>query len=149
MEVILTKDVENLGFEFEVVSVKPGYGRNFLIPQGLAKLATPQNVEELNKVLEARKAEEEALVAEANKIIDAVKGLEIVIPAKVGEGDKLFGSINNADLTDLLNKKGVNVERKHVSILGRNIKRLGTYTAIIKPHRTVETELSFDVVPEA
>ena len=149
MEVILTKDVENLGFEFEVVSVKPGYGRNFLIPQGLAKLATPVNVEELNKVLDARKAEEEALVAEANKIIDAVKGLEIVIPAKVGEGDKLFGSINNEDLTDLLNKKGVNVERKHVSILGRNIKRLGTYTAIIKPHRTVETELSFDVVPEA
>ncbi|QAR31093.1 50S ribosomal protein L9 [Ornithobacterium rhinotracheale] len=148
MQVILTKDVENLGFEFEVVSVKPGYGRNFLIPQGLAKLATPKNIEELNKVLEDRKAHEEALIAEANKIIEAVKGLELVIAAKVGEGDKLFGSVNNADLTDLLNQKGVQVERKHVSILGRNIKRLGTYTAIVKPHRSVQTEISFDIVPE-
>ncbi|MGV4439620.1 50S ribosomal protein L9 [Ornithobacterium rhinotracheale] len=148
MQVILTKDVENLGFEFEVVSVKPGYGINFLIPQGLAKLATPKNIEELNKVLEDRKAHEEALIAEANKIIEAVKGLELVIAAKVGEGDKLFGSVNNADLTDLLNQKGVNVERKHVSILGRNIKRLGSYTAIVKPHRSVQTEISFDIVPE-
>lgn len=148
MDVILTKDVENLGFEFEVVSVKPGYGRNYLIPQGLAKLATPANREELNKVLDDRKAHEEELMAEAKKIIDAVKDLEIAIAAKVGEGDKLFGSINNADLTEVLNKKGVEVERKHVTILGRNIKRLGTYTAVIKPHRNVETELTFEVISE-
>lgn len=148
MNIILQEDVENLGFEFEVVTVKPGYGRNFLIPQGKAKLATPKNVEELNKILDARREEEAAAIAKANDIIASMEGLEIVMPAKVGEGDKLFGSINNADLTKFLNNKGVNVERKHVQILGKNIKRLGKYTALVKPHREVQKEISFDVIPE-
>lgn len=148
MDIILTKDVENLGFEYEIVSVKPGYARNFLIPKGAAKLATPANREALEKTLAERKAEEDALIAEAQKIVDAVKELEISIAAKVGEGDKLFGSINNADLTEILAGKGVEVERKHVSIMGKTIKRLGSYTAVIKPHREVFTELEFNVVAE-
>lgn len=148
MEVILKQDIENLGFEFEVVDVKPGYGRNFLIPQGKAELATPAAKEALNKVLAERKAEEDALIAKANEIITALNDVELKLTAKVGEGDKLFGSINNADLTEALNKKGVEVERKHVQIMGRNIKRLGQYTAIIKPHREVHTEYVFDVIAE-
>lgn len=148
MNIILQEDVENLGFEFEVVTVKPGYGRNFLIPQGKAKLATPKNVEELNKILDARREEEAAAIAKANEIIASMDGLEIAMTAKVGEGDKLFGSINNADLTKFLNNKGVNVERKHVQILGKNIKRLGKYSALVKPHREVQKEISFDVIPE-
>lgn len=148
MEVILKQDIENLGFEFEVVDVKPGYGRNFLIPQGKAELATPAAKEALGKVLAERKAEEDALIAKANEIITALNGVELKLTAKVGEGDKLFGSINNADLTEALNKKGVEVERKHVQIMGRNIKRLGQYTAIIKPHREVHTEYVFDVIAE-
>lgn len=146
MEVILNKDIENLGFEFEIVSVKPGYGRNFLIPQGLAKLATPANREELAKILEERREQEEAAIAKANEIVASMKGVSIELTAKVGEGDKLFGSINNADLTKYLNDKGVNVERKHIQILGKNIKRLGRYSALLKPHREVEYEFSFDVV---
>lgn len=148
MKVILQEDIENLGFEYEVVNVKPGYARNFLIPQKKAKLAIPNNMEELNQILESRKELEEAAIAKANEIVDSMKGLEIAIPAKVGEGDKLFGSINNADLTKYLNKNGVNVERKHVQILGKNIKRLGHYHGVVKAHRDVEYEFTFDVVPE-
>lgn len=148
MNVILQEDLENLGFEFEVVSVKPGYARNYLIPQGKAKLATPKNMEELNKVMESRKEQEEAAIASAKEIVASMEGLTIELPAKVGEGDRLFGSINNADLTDFLNKNGVNVERKHVQILGKNIKRLGHYHGVVKPHRDVQHEFSFDVIAE-
>lgn len=148
MNVILQEDLDNLGFEFEVVNVKPGYARNFLIPQGKAKLATPKNMEELNKIMDSRREQEEAAIATANEIVKSMEGLVIEIPAKVGEGDKLFGSINNADLTDYLNKNGVNVERKHVQILGKNIKRLGHYHGLVKPHRDVEHEFTFDVVAE-
>lgn len=148
MDVILNKDIENLGFEYEIVSVKPGYGRNFLIPQGLAKLATPANREVLNKILEDRREQEEVAIAKAKKIVSSIEGLTIEISAKVGEGDKLFGSINNADLTKYLNDKGVEIERKHVQILGKNIKRLGRYHVLVKPHRDVAREFTFDVVPE-
>lgn len=148
MDVILQEDFENLGFEYEVVSVKPGYARNFLFPQGKAKLATPKNLEELNAIMESRKEHEEAAMATANAIVSSMEGLEIAIPAKVGEGDKLFGSINNADLTEFLNSKGVEVERKHVQILGKTIKRLGHYHGLIKPHRDVEHEFTFDVIAE-
>lgn len=102
MKVILQEDIENLGFEYEVVNVKPGYARNFLIPQKKAKLAIPSNMDELNQILDERKEIEEAAIAKANSIVESMKGLEITIPAKVGEGDKLFGSINNADLTKYL-----------------------------------------------
>ncbi|MGV4502167.1 50S ribosomal protein L9, partial [Ornithobacterium rhinotracheale] len=98
-------------FDFEVVSVNQCYVRYFLIPQGLSNLATPYYIDLLNIFLEDCKAHEEALLAEANTIIEAVNGLEVVIAAKVGEGDKLFGSVNHADLTDLVNQQGVNVER--------------------------------------
>ena len=107
MNVILKQDVEGLGFEFEVVSVKPGYARNFLIPRGLAIVATPKNVEELNKVLEARKAEEDKLVAAAKEKVAKLDSLEVKIEAKVGSGDKLFGSVNNGDLAAALQAKGV------------------------------------------
>lgn len=148
MKIILLEDIENLGFEYEVVSVKPGYARNYLIPQKKAKLAIQKNLDELNAVLESRREIEAAAIAKAQTIVDAMKGLEVVLTAKVGEGDKLFGSINNADLTEYLNGKGVNVERKHVQILGKNIKRLGRYNAVVKPHREVQVEFAFDVVAE-
>ena len=148
MNVILQEDLENLGFQYEVVSVKPGYARNFLIPTGKAKLAIAKNMEELNAILESRKEQEEAAIAKAKAVVSSMEGLEIAIPAKVGEGERLFGSINNADLTAFLNKNGVEVERKHVQILGKTIKRLGHYHGLVKPHRDVEHEFTFDVIAE-
>ena len=90
MEIILKKDVENLGLEFDTVNVKPGYARNFLMPQGIAVLATPKNKAILAETLEARKEEEAKLIAAANAIVDKLKKTTTTIAAKVGTGDKLF-----------------------------------------------------------
>ncbi len=149
MNVILRQDVEGLGFEFEVVSVKPGYARNFLIPRGLASVATPNNVKALNEVLEARKAEEATLIAAAKEKAAKLDGLVVKIDAKVGSGDKLFGSINNADLAEALIKAGVEIEKKNIRIPGNTIKRLGKYEAKVRFHRDVEVDFGFEIVPDA
>lgn len=149
MQIILKKDVENLGLEFDTVNVKPGYARNFLLPQGIALLATPKNIAALEATLEARKEEEAKLIAAANAVVDQLKKTTISIPAKVGSGDKLFGSINNADLVAALAKAGVKVDKKYIKIPGNTIKRTGKVTAIIRLHRSVEYNFEFDVVSDA
>lgn len=148
MEVILKQDVENLGLEFDVVNVKPGYARNFLIPQGFALLATPKNKATLEATLKEREAEEAALVKAANDIVAKLREVTVTIPAKVGTGDRLFGSVNNHDLAEALAKGGVAVDKKYIKIPGNTIKRLGKYTAKIRLHRTVEYDYSFDVVSD-
>ena len=149
MDIILKKDVENLGLEFDTVSVKPGYARNFLLPQGIALLATPKNKAALAETLEARKDEEAKLVAAANTIVDQLKKTNITIATKVGSGDKLFGSINNANLSEELSKVGVQVDRKYIKIPGNNIKRTGKFSALIRFHREVEYNYEFEVVSDA
>lgn len=148
MDIILKQDVENLGFEFEIVSVKPGYARNYLIPQGKAVIATAKKKEELNAILEARKAEEAALIAVATEKSSKLNGLEIKIEAKVGSGDRLFGSVNNGDLADALVKAGVEIEKKNIKIPGNTIKRLGKNIAKIRFHREVEVDFEFEVVAD-
>ena len=148
MDIILKQDVENLGFEFEIVSVKPGYARNFLIPQGKAVIATTKQREELAKTLESRKAEEAALISAAQEKSSKLNSLEVKIEAKVGSGDKLFGSVNNADLAEALNKAGVEIEKKNIKIPGNTIKRMGKNTAKIRFHREVEVDFEFEVVAD-
>ena len=149
MEIILKQDVENLGLEFDTVNVKPGYARNFLLPQGIALLATPKNKATLEATLESRKEEEAKLVATANAVVDQLKKTSITIPAKVGSGDKLFGSINNADLAAALSKAGVSIEKKYIKIPGNTIKRTGKVTAIVRLHRSVEYNFEFEIVSDA
>ncbi|MBS1571138.1 MAG: 50S ribosomal protein L9 [Bacteroidetes bacterium] len=149
MEIILKKDVENLGLEFDTVNVKPGYARNFLIPQGFALLATPKNKAALEATLEARKEEEAKLIATANGIVEQLKKISLTIATKVGSGNKLFGSINNANLSEELAKAGVTVDRKYIKIPGNNIKTAGKFTALIRLHRNVEYNFDFDVVSDA
>lgn len=149
MEIILKKDVENLGLEFDTVNVKPGYARNFLIPQGIAVLATPKNKTALEATLESRKEEEAKLVAEANAKVDQLKKTAITIATKVGTGDKLFGSINNANLSEELAKAGVEIDRKYIKIPGNTIKRTGKFSALIRLHRNVEYNYEFDIVSDA
>ena len=149
MDIILKKDVENLGLEFDTVSVKPGYARNFLLPQGLAVLATPKNKAALEATLEARKEEEAKLIAAANAIVDQLKKTVITIEAKVGSGDKLFVSINNANLSEELAKAGVEVDKKYIKIPGSTIKRTGKFSALIRLHRNVEHTYEFDVISDA
>lgn len=149
MEIILKKDVENLGLEFDTVNVKPGYARNFLLPQGLALLATPKNKAALEATLEARKEEEAKLVAAANAIVEKLKKTTVTIATKVGAGDKLFGSINNINLSEALAKAGVEVDKKYIKIPGNTIKRTGKFEALIRLHRNVEYNYAFEVVSDA
>lgn len=149
MDIILKTDVENLGLEFDTVNVKPGYARNYLLPKGLGLLATPKNKAALAETLEARKEEEAKLVATANSVVDQLKKTNITIATKVGSGDKLFGSINNANLSEELSKAGVQVDKKYIKIPGNTIKRTGKVTAIIRLHRNVEHNFEFEIVSDA
>jgi len=149
MEIILKKDVENLGFTNDVVSVKNGYGRNYLIPQGLAVLATPSAKKVLAETLKQRAHKEQKLVDDAKAEAAKLNGLEIKIAAKVGEGDKLFGSVSNADLAEALAAHKISLDKKFITVQGGLVKRLGNYNAKVRFHRDVIAELSFDVVAEA
>jgi large subunit ribosomal protein L9 len=149
MELILKRDVENLGFADDIVNVKNGFGRNFLIPQGAAVLATPSARKVLAENLKQRAYKEKRVIDDAQKEADKLKDLEVKITSKTGDGDKLFGSVNNADLSAALEKAGVSVDRKFISIPGNNIKRLGSYEASIRFHRDVVVPFAFDVIAEA
>lgn len=149
MELILKEDVQDLGFKDDIVSVKNGYGRNFLIPQGLATLATPSAKKVLAENLKQRAHKEKKIIDAANKTAEALKQLEIRIPAKVGAGDKLFGSVTTIDLTAALDKEGHQIDRKFINIKGGAIKRVGPYEAVIRLHREVVVEFPFEVIAEA
>ena len=149
MELILKKDVANLGFQDDIVTVKNGYGRNYLIPKGYAILATASAKKVLAETLKQRAYKEESIVKEAQKAADAIKVLEIKIPAKVGTGDKLFGSVSNNEVAEALASEGVAVDKKFISVSGGLIKRLGKYNASIRLHRDVIVELPFNVIAEA
>ena len=149
MELILKKDVANLGFQDDLVSVKNGYGRNFLIPQGYAILATSSAKKVLAETLKQRAFKDAKIIKEAQKIADAIKDLEIKIAAKDGAGDKLFGSESNADLADAIAKEGSEIEKKYITISGGLVKRLGKYDAKVRLHRDVIVEMSFDVIAES
>ncbi|PZD78228.1 50S ribosomal protein L9 [Mesonia sp. K7] len=149
MELILKKDVENLGFADDVVTVKNGYGRNYLIPQGFAELATPSAKKMLAETLKQRAYKEQKNIDEAKKNAEKANGIELKLTAKAGNDDKMFGSITAADLSDALAKEGVEIDKKYISILGGNIKRLGQYEAKLRFHREVISNFTFDVIKEA
>lgn len=148
MELILKKDVENLGFADDIVTVKNGYGRNYLIPQGFAILATPSAKKILQETIKQRAFKEKKIVDEAKAQAEKLAALEIRIPAKTGEGDKLFGSVTNADLVAYLEKEGIEIDKKYIAIAGGIVKRAGQYEATVRFHREVISTINFDVVPE-
>ena len=148
MELILKQDVEGLGFKDDVVTVKNGYGRNFLIPGGKAILATTSAKKVLAETLKQRAFKEKKIIEDAQKVAEALKALEVKIAAKVGDGDKLFGSVNNIDVATALEKAGQNIEKKFISVSGGTIKRLGKYNALIRLHREVSVELPIEIVAE-
>lgn len=149
MELILKKDVEKLGFADDIVTVRNGFGRNYLIPQGHAILATPSAKKMLAETLKQREFKEKKIVDEAQSQADKLNGLEIKISAKTGEADKLFGSISNIDLQEALAKEGVTIDRKFINIAGGHIKRTGPYEATIRFHRNVISNFTFEVVAES
>lgn len=147
MELILKQDIENLGFKDDVVTVKNGYGRNFLIPTGQAVLATSSAKKVLAENLKQRAHKEAQIIADATKIAETIKGYEIKISSKAG-GDKLFGSVSNIDLAEALAKAGTEVDRKFIKVTGGAVKRLGKYEASVRLHRNVVAEINFEVIAE-
>ena len=146
MNVILLDNVENLGSIGDLVKVKPGYGRNFLIPQGKAALATPENIKEI----EARRAELEKAAAEelaaAKARADAVDGVELVIPANAGSEDKLFGSVGPIDIVEAMKGIQVEIERSEVRMPEGPIHELGEYEIGVHLHSEVNATVKVRVV---
>lgn len=145
MEIILKQDVENLGFVDDIVSVKNGYGRNFLIPQGKAILATISAKKALDEKLKQSANKDKVAIEEANKFQKKLEKLELSISAKVIDSNKLFGSVTSSDISKQLSEEGYEVEKNKI-ILSSNIKSTGKYSAKIRLHREVNFELSFEVI---
>ena len=145
MDIILKENVEKLGFKNEIVSVKNGYGRNFLIPKGLGVLATESAVKVLNENLKQQSQKEEEEIATATKTAAALPTLTINLIAKVAEGGtKLFGSIKTSQFTDALAALGHTIDASFVKL--PKVKDLGTFDAEIRLHRTISVTVSFNVI---
>lgn len=148
MEIILKKDIEKLGYKDDLVKVKNGYGRNFLIPQGFAILATESAKKMHAENVRQRAVRVEKERTDAKKSAEKLMGMKITVGAKVGESGKIFGSVNNIQLADEISKLGFSVDRKHVKIKDEPIKTVGTYEADVTFHRDVVQTISFEVVGE-
>lgn len=145
MELILKQDLQNLGFKDDVVTVKNGYGRNYLIPQGFAQLATSSAKKVLAENLKQRAHKEAKIVSDAQALAEALKAIEIKISAKAG-GEKLFGSITNINIAEALANGGQVIDRKFIT--SGVVKRTGKYTASVRLHRDVIVELAYEIVAE-
>lgn len=148
MDIILKQDVDLLGSKYDVVTVKDGYARNFLIPQGLAVVATKSNVKVNDEVIrqQAHKAAKAKEAAEA--IASKLEGISIKLGAKAGESGKIFGSVNSIQLADAIQGAGYDIERKQIQLADDIIKELGSYEAIVKLHKEVTVTVKFEVVAE-
>lgn len=147
MEIILLEDVQNLGYKDDVVSVKNGYGRNYLIPQGKAILATPSAKKVLAENLKQRAHKLAKIKADAEELAAKINGISLTIGAKTSATGTIFGSVNNIQLAEALAKKGFEIDRKTIYI-NDNVKELGSYKAIVKLHKEVSAEINFEVVAE-
>jgi large subunit ribosomal protein L9 len=147
MELILKEDVENLGFKDDVVKVKNGFGRNFLIPNGLAMLATESNKKVLAEKIKQSQNRQKEAISDANKIVKKLEKLDLKLKAKSVEGEKLFGSITNSDISKGLSDNGIEIEKKYIQ-LSSNIKKTGSYSAKIRLHREVSFDFPFEVIKE-
>tara|TARA_B100000282_G_scaffold229315_1_gene171892 strand:+ start:4576 stop:5025 length:450 start_codon:yes stop_codon:yes gene_type:complete len=145
MKLILKEDVENLGFKDELVIVKNGYGRNFLIPQGKAVLATSSAKKVLAEKIKQSQNKQKEAISEAQKVVKKLEKLELKITAKSLESDKLFGSVTSAEIAKELSSSGFEIEKKCIQ-LSSNIKKTGNYTAKIRLHREVYFDLNFEVI---
>ena len=146
MNIILLENIENVGFKDEIVTVKNGYGRNFLIPQGKAILATKSAIKVLEENLRQQSKKEEKKIADANSVAEELKKLNIKLKAKVAKGTKLFGKITLNDFIKDLDKQGVSIDKSFVSI--PSAKELGKYEANIRLHREVSITIPFEVISE-
>lgn len=148
MEVILKKNVDKLGYANEIVNVKPGYGRNFLIPQGYASLATASAKRAHEEMMKQKAHKENKLELEAQEIATKLADVTVSIVTKAGENGKIFGSVNTVQLAEALRKEGFDIDRKSLKIKDEPIKEIGTFEAEANLFRGVKQSFKFEVVSE-
>ena len=145
MQVILIKDVNNLGQANDVVTVKPGYGRNYLIPQGFARIANKRNLGQLDEFIKQQNAEKDRLTAKFTAIAEKLAGTVLKIGAKAGTSGKIFGSVTSIQLAEAIKSQlNEDVDRKSITLL-EEVKELGNYTAEVKLYTGVTGKVSFEV----
>ena len=147
MEIILKEDVVNLGYKNDIVTVKSGYGRNYLIPTGKAVIASPAAKKMLAEELKQRAHKLEKIKKDAEAVAESLKDVTLTIATKVSATGTIFGSVSNIQIAEELAKLGHNVDRKIIFVKG--VKEVGSYTATVKLHKEVSVEIPFEVVPEA
>jgi large subunit ribosomal protein L9 len=147
MEVILKQDIKGLGYKDDKVIVANGYGRNFLLPKGMATLATESAKKMHAEILKQRAFKEDKLRKEATANAEKLSGVSIKVGAKAGESGKIFGSVTTIQIAEALQKAGYNVERKNIEIED-SIKQLGTYTAKVRLYKEIAGTVNFEVVAE-
>jgi large subunit ribosomal protein L9 len=148
MEIILIQDVNKLGQKDDLVNVKAGYGRNFLIPRGYAVMATSSAKKMHTENLRQRAHKEEKIKIAAQEIAEKMAGLKIVVGAKTSTSGKIFGSVNTIQIAESLKEKGFDIDRKNITLPEDQIKEVGNYKAIIKLHRDVKVEIDFEIQGE-
>ncbi|MBQ0070153.1 MAG: 50S ribosomal protein L9 [Bacteroidales bacterium] len=146
MKIILKEDVANLGYKDDVVEVKNGYGRNYLIPTGKAVLATPSALKVLAENLRQRAHKIAKIKADAEAVAETLKGIKLTIAAKVSEQGTIFGSVGSIQVAEALAQAGKEVDRKLISV--EAVKQVGEYVATVKLHKEVSVEVPFEVVAE-
>ena len=148
MDIILKQDQDNLGYADEIVKVRPGYARNFLIPNGIAIIANEENRKVLAETMKQRAHKAQKIKGGAEEQAKKLEAMVIKIGAKVGESGKIYGSVNALQLADALSKLGVVVDRKKIHLDSDHIKTLGMYTAMVNLHKDVKAKVNFEVVAE-
>ena len=148
MEILLKKDVANLGYAGEIVKVKAGYAMNYLVPQGFATVATESVKKQHAETLRQRAHKEAKLVADAEALAATINAQVLEVSAKVGETGKLYGSVTTEQLAEALAAKGLNIEKKDITILAAEVKELGEYEAAVKLYKGIKGTFKFNVVAE-
>jgi len=148
MEIILLQDVPKLGHKDEIVKVKDGFGRNYLIPKGLAKMASSSAKKVHSENLKQKAFKDEKIKNEALAMAEKLRSIKLVIGAKTSSTGKIFGSVNTIQIAESLKEQGIEIDRKNIILPDEQIKEVGTYKATIKLHTEVKAEIEFEVVPE-
>lgn len=148
MEIILLKDIDKLGYKHDVVTVKPGYGRNYLIPQGFALMANKSNMGRLAELRKQQEIKENKMLDQYKEIAEKLAGITLKIGAKAGSTGKIFGSVTDIQLMQSLQEThGIEIERRKIE-MPEEVKHIGAYTAKAKLHKEVEADIKFEVVEE-
>lgn len=148
MEIILKQDIENLGHKDDIVNVKPGFARNYLIPQGYATMATVSAKKIHAENMKQKAHKESKLRTEAEALASKMEGMNLRIPAKTSSTGKIFGSVNTIMIAEELEKAGYAIDRKNISIKGDSIKEIGNYTATVKIYKSIKVAVDFEVYSE-